>query len=88
MNRSLLTRSKFVDVRVELIEASVWLGSDVPDVLGFLHEHLASALPDPATTDRVLAAAAPLLEPHVGEDGVRVRATALLCTGKKEESIR
>lgn len=43
VNRSLLTRSKFVDVRVELIEASVWLGSDVPDVLGFLHEHLASA---------------------------------------------
>jgi SAM-dependent methyltransferase len=88
VNAAFLTRSGFVDVRVEPIEASVWLGSDVPDVLGFLRQHLASALPDPASTDRVLAEAGSLLEPHVGEDGVRVRATALLCTGTTGESVR
>jgi SAM-dependent methyltransferase len=88
VNDALLTRSGFVDVRVEPIDASVWLGSDVPDVLGFLRQHLASALPNPASTDRVLAAARRLLEPQVGEDGVRVGATALLCTGTLGESVR
>ncbi|EOD64046.1 class I SAM-dependent methyltransferase [Amycolatopsis vancoresmycina] len=85
--RAVLTEAGFEDVVCTRVEADQVWGRDVPDAARFIagwgpvRHHL--AMVDSATAARATEALAAALEPFAGPDGVRLRGTAWLVTGRR-----
>jgi SAM-dependent methyltransferase len=86
---AVLDAAGFVDVAIQPVVESLWLGRDVADTVdffqasGFGQRLLQDA--DPATRTRVMAAVQAALEPHLTSDGVRLGSRAWLVTARNPQ---
>ncbi|MDF2713032.1 MAG: methyltransferase, partial [Nonomuraea muscovyensis] len=86
---AVLDAAGLVDVAIQPVVESLWLGRDVADTVdffqasGFGQRLLQDA--DPATRTRVMAAVQAALEPHLTSDGVRLQSRAWLVTARNPQ---
>jgi SAM-dependent methyltransferase len=86
---AVLDAAGFVNVAIQPVVESLWLGRDVADTVeffqasGFGQRLLQDA--DPATRTRVMAAVQAALEPHLTSDGVRLGSRAWLVTARNPQ---
>lgn len=86
---AVLDAAGLVNVAIQPVVESLWLGRDVADTVeffqasGFGQRLLQDA--DPATRTRVTAAVQAALEPHLTSDGVRLQSRAWLVTARNPQ---
>ena len=83
---AVLDAAGLVDVAIQPVTESLWLGRDVADTVEFFQasgfgQRLLQGV-DPATSIRVMAAVEAALEPHLTGDGVRLGSRAWLVTAR------
>lgn len=85
--RAILGRAGFTDIEIEPLAERMVMGSDVPDVVGYLREHpagvaLVDAMDD-ATAARAMRAVETAMRPFETPDGVTVGSASWLVTARR-----